>query len=617
MNLRICFCWIIIVYMMSCASTSIVDKTQVTQDQQTVLPPLLITNVRVFDQTASTVVVHNGMIVAVGDASVQTQMAPAWGPPIRIDGRDGLLLPGFHDAHIHLLSGGFSLTALSMNEETTLEDVLSKLRAYVILHPEMSWITGRGWSYNITPRGTFPSRFDIDKIESKRPVWLRAYDGHTGWANTQAMIEAGLLDKNGLPITGIAYPAGVVLDEQGVPTGIIKEDAMSAVMLKVPTKTAEEKKAALVAAVEHLVQLGVTAVDAIEGELDVMEILIALEKEGRLPLRITLAFPLEEKWEEYKRLKSLETSKVQFRFLKAFIDGVFESHTAHNLEPYPGTQDYGKSLLTPAELERLTLKAQTEGFQVAVHAIGDAAVRNCLDVFSKASQVPNILPMRHRIEHIELLSFDDLARFHNHGIIASMQPYHAIPDGEKPEEGAWGAAVGVARLPRTFPWRSLLDARAPLAFGSDWPVFTANPLHGLFMALRRQNSEMQPAKGFIPEQRITPREAVAAYTLERAETYGISSSVGRIAEGQKADFVILDPSVSFDEPQTLLTGKAQYVVVDGVPWVTEGVISDKISLSQENETQLKNTVRQSADVAPVQNDAVEDAAGAQSTQIKP
>jgi predicted amidohydrolase YtcJ len=406
----------------------------------------------------------------------------------------------------------------------------------------------------------------LDKVVKDRPVFLRAYDGHTGWANTKALELAGVTKDTRDPDDG-----EIVRDKKRRPTGALKEGAQAVLDHVLPKPSREEKKAALKAAAEHCAALGLTAVDDIVYELDAFELYLELEAERALPLRVRVSPPLDptelgaslETYAQWRdRLR--DSQLVRFGFLKGFVDGVVESKTAYMLAPYHGSKsEVGRALLPKEKLFPLVDEASARGFQIALHAVGDAAVRLSLDAYEAANKAHPDVGVRHRVEHIEVLSPADAGRFAALDVVASMQPFHANPFGDDVEKGPWAANLGAERWDMTMPWRSLLSAKAALTFGSDWPVYTADPLHGLAVAVTRRDENGRPQKGWSPAQAVTIDEALAAYDVERGEHDGPSTTIGRLQAGQTGDVVVLDPSVKLDDPRTLWKGKASVVIVGG------------------------------------------------------
>jgi hypothetical protein len=256
---------------------------------------------------------------------------------------------------------------------------------------------------------------------------------------------------------------------------------------------------------------------------------------------------------------------LSFGFLKGFVDGVVESKTAYMTAPYTGTKDeVGRPLIPRDTLFDLVDKAHARGFQVGLHSIGDAAVRLSLNAYEYAAKRHPDIGVRHRIEHIEVLNKDDVGRFAALDVVASMQPFHANPFGDEPETGPWAENLGKDRWPMTMPWRSIVAAKGALSFGSDWPVYTADPLQGLAVAISRRDENGKPVKGWTVHQIVTVDEAMNAYAVERAELAGPSETLGTLQPGQQADVVVLDPAVDFNNVPTLWKAKVSAVVVAGV-----------------------------------------------------
>jgi predicted amidohydrolase YtcJ len=463
-----------------------------------------------------------------------------------IDAGGGLVLPGFHDAHIHMMGGGLSLARAQLAGAKTMDDTLARAKAWADAHPERPWVLGRGWSYDIVPKGQLPTAKDLDRAIPDRPAVLRAYDGHTAWLNTKALEAAKITKATRDPADG-----KIARDAKGNPTGALLEGAMELLAGVMPAPERAEKKEALYAAALDCVQKGLTAVDAIEGDVEEWELLLELEREGKLPLRVNVILPIEGNLDEYVEMRKRGTERVKLVGVKGFVDGVIESKTAFMKKPYAGTKDeIGRPLIPRDELFSLVEEASKRGFFVALHAIGDGAVALSLDAFARAPALH--AGSRHRVEHIEALDPEDAVRFERQAVLASMQPYHAVPGEPDPDQGAWPENLGKERLKMSFAWRTLVDARARLTFGSDWPVFTNDPLAGLAVALSRRNESGTPADGWNAHQKLLAREAIEAYSEGRS-----------LNEGQLADLVVLPPSVKLEEPMTLFGAAPSLVMIAG------------------------------------------------------
>lgn len=478
-----------------------------------------------------------------------------------LEARGGYVVPGLHDAHVHMLGAGLQMSRVQLAEAKTLEEALALVASWAAANPSEPWVQGRGWSYDIVPAGKFPTRHDLDRVVPDRPVFLRAYDGHSGWANSKALELAGLTAASKDPEAG-----KIVREADGkTPQGALLENAMMLVMDVIPKPSREAKLEAFAKAIDDCIKHGVTSIDDITADTEALELYAELEKRGQLKARLTVSPPLDGDLALYAELRERYASPfLRFGFLKGFVDGVFESRTAFVLEPYPDSHEHGLPELPADKLDPLVEKAHAAGFPVALHAIGDAAVRISLDAFERAAKAHPDKVLRHRIEHIEVVDPADMPRFAQLGVVASMQPLHADPMGPTPGEGVYSKNVGAKRIAHNFAWRELEQAGAVLAFGSDWPVMSQNPLWGLAMALTRRTAEGEPEGGWNAQQTVSIDSALRAYTYGAA--YGISreAELGSLAPGQLADIVVFSPAVQWDQPATLWSGEVQHVMVDGV-----------------------------------------------------
>jgi predicted amidohydrolase YtcJ len=516
--------------------------------------PLVIHNARVHGHGGATAVrIVGGRIVGVGDETLVD------GADELIDAGGGLVLPGFHDAHIHLVGGGLSLSRVQIAEAKTLQATLQIIGDWAKANPDVPWVRGRGWSYDIVPKGSFPTAAMLDAVVPDRPAILSAYDGHSAWLNSKALALAKIDRGTKAPDGGM-----IVTDASGDPTGALLENAESLVDAVLPEPTRAEKKAALVAAIAHVVGLGVTSVDAIEADPEALAIFHELEREGALPIQVAVFLPIEGDHDAYVALQADNTERVKLVGVKGFVDGVVESKTAAMVTPYEGSSARGEPMLPKATLFPLVGSAHRHGLQVVLHSVGDGAVRLSLDAFEAAQKAhPELPKIRHRVEHVEIIDAAELPRFAAIGAVASMQPYHAVPYEPDPDAGAWSENLGATRRKMTFAWRMLEQAGAAIAFGSDWPVYTAAPLAGLGVALSRKNERGFPPDGWNAHQVLSIDSAIRAYAIERGEPLGPSTTVGAIALGQRADLVVLAPGASLEHPLTLFTAKIRAVIAGG------------------------------------------------------
>ncbi|MGH9792414.1 MAG: amidohydrolase [Candidatus Acidiferrales bacterium] len=510
---------------------------------------------------AEAVAIRGERIIAVGSNDEVKHAAGAATRYVDLGGR--LVLPGLIDSHIHFLSGSHSLSQLDLNDASTPAEIQRRLRDYAAAHPGTGWLIGRGWTYTVFAPSGLPHRKLIDEIVAVRPVLLEAYDGHTTLANTAALKLAGITRDTPDPPNGT-----IVRDEKGEPTGALKEAASALVDRHVPQPSREENLAALRRGLAQAAALGLTSIVNASGGVDEMELYAELERRGELTLRTCTAMRLRSgmtaaDFDAAIAARQRFTSpRVRAGLLKGFVDGVIESHTAAMLEPYSDDPSKkGELNYSPEELHHLVREADRRGLQVMLHAIGDRGVRVALDAFEAAAKSNGTRESRHRVEHIETVCAADAARFGPLGIVASFQPLHAYPDISA--DGVWPRNVGPQRLQRAFAWRSVANSKARLAFGSDWPVVTLNPFHGIENALTRQTHDGKPEGGWIPRQRLTLEEAIAGYTIDAAWAQHRERDFGSIEPGKYADLVVLTEDLFKIPPQRIHTVRAWLTFLGG------------------------------------------------------
>lgn len=482
-----------------------------------------------------------------------------------VDAKGGAVLPGFNDAHAHLISGGLSLSELNLPEALTLEQLKESITVWSAAHPEREWITGRGWYYQVF-NGAMPTRQLLDTLVPDRPAYLIAYDGHTGWANTKALKAAGITRRTVAPANG-----AIVKDPHtGEPTGALKEAAMSLMDAAAPTPTDEDRIAAVRAAIEEAHHAGITSVQNAGGTPDDLELFDRLRKRGELTLRVYQALRADATLTP-ARLAELDAVRSRFAddpllktgAVKLVADGVIESHTAAMLEPYANRPTKGEPRFTQEQLDRVVTMLDQHGWQVMTHAIGDAAVRMSLDAYEAAAKA-NAAPergRRHRIEHIETIDAADIPRFGALNVIASMQPVHATPS---PEPGdVWSTNLGEDRAARAWAWNSINKAGGRLAFGSDWPVMTIDPLKGLHVAVTRTTPEGLPEGGWIPGEKLTLRKAIDAYTRDAAWASFDELRKGVLARDMLADLVVLTDDIFAAKAPNLTKTEVAVTIADG------------------------------------------------------
>jgi hypothetical protein len=515
---------------------------------------------------AEAVAVRGDRIARVGsDAEVMALRGPAT-RVIDLPGR--LVLPGFNDGHTHFLDGAIGLTQVDLAGAVTLPEIQERVRAYAAAHPEEPWILGFGWVYSTFP-DRLPHRRDLDAAVADRPALLYSYDGHTAWVNSAAL-RAAEIDA-GTPDLPASKGAIVREPKTRAPTGALKEGAMGLVERVVPRPAREQKLMALRQGLRHAASLGVTSIQNCSGGQDEIDLYAQLDRQGELTLRTRTAFtvpdnPVEVNDAFIAKLTAARDAhrdgRVQAGTVKFFADGVIESNTAAMLAPYAnepavrGTPHYDAR-----QLEAMVRRVDAAGLQIYIHAIGDAGVRMALDALETAVRERPGHRRRHRLEHIETIDAADIPRLGKIGVLAGMQPYHAYPEPNLLT--VWAANIGPERVTRAFAWNALAAAGARLVFGSDWPVVTLDPIPGIHNAVLRQDTEGRPEGGWVPEQRVTLEQAIAAYTINGAWASFEEDVKGSIREGMLADLAVLSQDLFRIPPGDIHRTKVVLTVFDG------------------------------------------------------
>ena len=528
---------------------------------------LIVINGQVYsaadDALAEAVAVRGNTVVRVGTNREIQRLRRA--QTTVIDAKGGAVVPGFIDAHAHLVSGGLSLDQVSLADAKTIDEIKDTIRVWALSHPERQWITGRGWYYQPF-NGAMPTRQLLDSLVPDRPAYLVAYDGHTGWANSAALKAAGITRATKNPKDGI-----IVKDARGEPTGALKEAAMALMSTVAPQPTEEDRLAAIGAAIAEAHRLGITSVHDAGGPASDLELYDSLRKSNRLTLRVYQALRADATLTE-AGLEELERIRTRFEddpvlktgAIKLVADGVIEAHTAAMLEPYANRPSIaGEARFTPAQMNAVVGMLDRRGWQVMTHAIGDAAVRMTLDAYEAAAKA-NPRPergRRHRIEHIETIDPADVPRFGKLGVIASFQPVHATPS---PTPGdVWSTNIGAERAGRGWLWNSIARVKGPLAFGSDWPVTTFDPKIGLHVAVTRTTEDGLPKGGWIPAERLALRRAIQVYTRDGAWASFDEQRKGILARDMLADIVVLSDDIFSAPPARLTTTEVVVTIADG------------------------------------------------------
>ena len=515
-------------------------------------------------ELAEAVAVRGNKVIRVGSNREIQRLKRA--QTVVIDAKGGAVMPGFNDAHAHLISGGLSLDQVNLGDATTIDEIKDTIRVWSESHPERAWITGRGWYYQPF-NGAMPTRQMLDALVPDRPAYLIAYDGHTGWANTRALKAAGITRRTKNPANGV-----IVKDPRtGEPSGALKEAAMALMAAAAPQPTDEDRLAAIRAAIVEAHRVGITSVQEAGGSASDLDLFDRLRKRRQLTLRVYQALRADASLTE-ANLDEIEQVRTRFAddpvlktgAIKLIADGVIESHTAAMLEPYANRPSIkGEARFTPEQLNKVVAMLDKRGWQVMTHAIGDSAVRMTLDAYQAAAQA-NPAPergRRHRIEHIETIDPADIPRFGKLGVIASMQPVHATPS---PTPGdVWSVNIGDARASRGWMWNSISRTGGRLAFGSDWPVMTLDPLKGLHVAVTRTTQDGLPEGGWIPTERLPMRKAIDAYTRDAAWASFDELRKGMLARDMLADIVVLTDDIFSGPASRLTTTEVALTIADG------------------------------------------------------
>lgn len=481
-----------------------------------------------------------GRLVVVGsDAEARALV----GPNTKVvDAGGRRIAPGFYDSHVHLLGSGLRLSQVALKDAADEAEFGRRLAAFDRKLPRDRWLLGGEWDHDRTFGGQLPTAEMVDKYVSDRPVFIRRYDGHMALANSRALKLAGVTGSTPDPPGGVIYRK----PNSREPSGVLRDNAMGLVDKLIPDPSEAEIIEGVRAALAEARQCGVTSVQDMDGSAPetrraLFRLYQQLARTGQMTLRVDLRWPLAH-WQELARLGLLVdfgNDYVRIGGVKGFVDGSLGSSTAKMFEPFVNEPGSTGVWVTPREkLREWITAADKAGLSVAVHAIGDQANAELLDIFAEAIQANGRRDRRFRVEHAQHLRPQDYARFAELGVVASMQPYHAIDDGRWAE-----GRIGKVRCASSYAFHSLLKAQAKLAFGSDWSVAPLEPLLGIDAAVNRRTLDGKDPGGWYPEQRISVPEAVEAYTLTSAYAGFQEHDRGSLAPGKLADFVVLSRDI--------------------------------------------------------------------------
>lgn len=502
---------------------------------------------------ASALAIAGSTIIAVGDdASVEPFIGPS---TVVLDAGGGTVTPGLVDAHAHLVGLGESLTTVDLRGAASMDEVVDRLRKGA---PADGWVLGRGWDQNLWPGAAMPSHHPLTQAFPDRPVWLRRIDGHAGWGNAALLREARIR-----PDTPVPEGGEILRDGSGTATGVLVDAAMG--LVSVPAPSAAELRHRIERAQQHVLERGLTGIHemGIGPGADAAYRALASDPDG---LRIRVHAYAAEPWfmadlQQQAPDPVLTQGRYALAGVKIYADGALGSRGAALLEPYadrPG--HHGLLQHDAAQLQRVVTAALRAGWQVATHAIGDAGNRAVLDAYETGLPHAVRRDVRARIEHCQILHPDDIPRFAQLGVIASMQPTHATSDMQWVPQ-----RLGAQRLAGAYAWQSLLDAGAHVCFGSDFPVELPDVTHGLYAAITRQAADGSPGGGWLPDERVSLEQALRGFTTEAAYAAHRERTLGRLAVGMTADVTCFGRRLDASDPEGIRSAPVLGTLVDGHP----------------------------------------------------
>jgi len=503
---------------------------------------------------AQAVAVAGDAIRAVGDSAEIARLA---GPSTRVlSNGTAMVVPGFMDAHTHFLSGGFQLASVELRDATSPEEFVSRLKAYAKELRPGEWITGGNWDHERWPGAPLPQRGWIDSVTPNNPVFVSRLDGHMGLANSAALKLARVTR------TTKEIPGGtIVRGPGGEPTGVLKDEAQNPVYSAIPLPSASQSDSALRRAMAWAASKGVTAVGDVSVPWYELAALKRARAKGTLTTRVSVYVPLAEwrRMADTVRAAGIGDDWLRVAGVKGYVDGSLGSTTALFYAPYADAPETRGLLVTPEDSLRAWIgAADSAGLQVVVHAIGERANGLLLQIFDSVARAHGPRDRRFRVEHAQHLRRQDIGRFGQSGIIASMQPYHIIDDGRWAQK-----RIGPERIKTTYAFRSLLDSGARLAFGSDWTVAPIDPLLGIYSAVTRRTLDGKHPGGWVPEEKISVEEALRAYTVANAYGMFAERTRGKVAPGYQADLVLLDQLLTEVPPEAIERARVKATIVGG------------------------------------------------------
>ena len=485
----------------------------------------------------STLVVDGQKVFAVGGDDLASKYLDM--PSVTVFDLEGkTLLPGIIDAHGHVMGLGFQELQINLAGITSLQGTLQELKEYAEANPELEWIIGRGWNQTLWEENRFPTAADLDQVIPDRPVWLSRVDGHAGWANTKAIQLAQVSTDTPDPVGG-----KIIRDNRGRPTGVFIDAAEGYVQTVVPESTREEQTLALNAALSLLSSYGVTSVHDAGVGVETWELYKDFAIQRKLRTRIygmiSGAGKVFDQLSSEGPIKSLYDDRLALRSVKLYSDGALGSRGAALIEDYhddPGNK--GLLFIDQEEMNLMVEKVVSKGYQANIHAIGDAANRQVLDALGYAQQLYSREDQRNRIEHAQIVALEDIVRFKDLDIIASMQPTHATSDKNMAED-----RVGPQRIKGAYAWQSFLRQGTVVASGSDFPVESANPFLGFYASITRKDIQGNPLSGWYSNEAMDRVQTLKSFTIDAAFAGFQEDVLGSLEPGKWADFIIIDQDI--------------------------------------------------------------------------
>lgn len=509
---------------------------------------------------ASMMAINQGNIVFIGD-----DLPSDISSDIIIDLEGQFVMPGFMDNHVHFMEGGAALASVDLRDAKTPEEFKRRIIEYAGKRPDNRWVLNGNWDHTQWG-GQLPHKNWIDAETAQTPVYVIRIDGHMALANAAALAAAGITKDTPNPVGG-----SIERDADGEPTGILKGNALNLILSVIPSPSDDELMEQFTLAQEHALSLGLTKVHAVTAyptETRMLDIFQMAKARGLMRLRAQVSTPIEtwpdmaKEVEQYGRGDGL----LKWGGIKGFIDGSLGARTAWLHEPYTDDpSNTGLPLNAPQTLAKWMQAADEAGLELSIHALGDRGIDTVIGQMKEIAG-DEIRDRRYRIEHFQHPTETAIKDLAETGIIASMQPYHAIDDGRWAED-----RIGADRLKTTYAFRSILDAGGILTFGSDWPVAPLSPLQGVYAAVTRRTTDGANPNGWIPEQKISVEDALTAYTLTNAYAFNEEDMAGTLETGKRADFVVLsdDPRkipnetlADIDVLKTVIGGNSVYELND-------------------------------------------------------